>query len=210
MKRSDEGAVMVSLVDGAHKIASRRVERSLAMVLRCLVVALVIGFVLGCARRKETGLYPGDLAPDFSLPTVAGSGSESLRLSDLKGRVVLVNFWASWCSPCISELPAMERLYARLKDRGFVILGVGVDDQPESLAEFQRKYALTFPLVVDSAGEVKTRYKLNGVPESFVVDREGKLVLLPDPADGIPAVRIIGPREWDSPDAIARIEALLK
>jgi hypothetical protein len=69
---------------------------------------------------------------------------------------------------------------------------------------------LTFPLVVDSAGEVKTRYKLNGVPESFVVDREGKLVLLPDPADGIPAVRIIGPREWDSPDAIARIEALLK
>ncbi|MFM1846830.1 MAG: hypothetical protein RL417_304, partial [Pseudomonadota bacterium] len=163
-----------------------------------------------CSRRSETGLYPGDLAPDFSLPTISGGGSETLKLSDLKGRVVLVNFWASWCSPCIAELPAMERLYSRLKDRGFVILGVGVDDQPESLGEFQRKYGLTFPLVVDAAGEVKSRYKLNGVPESFVIDRAGKLVMIPDPEDGVPTVRIIGPREWDSPDAIARIESLLR
>lgn len=172
-----------------------------------VALALVLA---ACSRRSETGLYPGDHPPDFSLPTLAGNGVDTLTLSALKGRVVLVNFWASWCDPCVSELPAMERLYTRLKDRGLVILGVGVDDQPESLAEFQRKFGLTFPLVVDRTGEVKSRYKLSGVPESFIVDREGKLVLVPDPEDGVPTVRIMGPRAWDSPDAVARIERLLQ
>lgn len=175
-----------------------------------LAVLFFAAIVAGCSRRAETGLYPGDTPPDFALPTISGDGTETVKLSDLKGRVVLVNFWASWCGPCVSELPAMERLYTRLKDRGLVIIGVGVDDQPESLVEFQRKFGLTFPLLVDESGEVKTRYKLSGVPETFIVDREGKLALVPDPEDGIPTVRIVGPRVWDSPDAVTRIESLLQ
>jgi len=180
--------------------------------LRLLSLGLVLLVVclFGCSRRSETGLYPGDIPPDFSLPTISGDGGETLKLSDLKGRVVLVNFWASWCGPCVSELPAMERLYTRLKSRGLVIVGVGVDDQPEALTEFQRRFGLTFPLVVDQTGEVKSRYKLSGVPESFIVDKEGKLVMVPDPEDGVPTVRIVGPRAWDSPDAVARIESLLQ
>lgn len=174
------------------------------------IAALVVLVILaaGCNRASEQGLYPGDSPPEIALPTL--NGESTLKLSELKGKVVLVNFWASWCGACVSELPSMERLYSRLKDKGLVILAIGIDDQAESLSEFQRKFGLTFPVVVDKDGEVKARYKLSGVPESFVVDRAGKLLMFPDPEDGVPAVRIVGPREWDSPDSAARFEAVLK
>jgi thiol-disulfide isomerase/thioredoxin len=174
------------------------------------LAAAVLFLFSGCSRRNETGVRAGAVAPPIELPVLGGLNGEIFGLTALRGKVVLVNFWASWCGPCISELPAMERLYNRLKSRGFAILAVGVDDEMESLAEFQRRYGLTFPIVVDVSGEVKARYKLNGVPESFIIDREGRMAIVPDPEDGIPAVRIVGPREWDSPNAVARLEALLQ
>jgi len=179
-----------------------------AAALLFVVAALIISFA-GCSKRTETGVRAGAIAPPIELPVLGAPSGELFGLTALKGKVVLVNFWASWCGPCIAELPAMERLYNRLKDRGFAILAVGVDDEMASLAEFQRRYGLSFPIVVDVAGEVKASYKLNGVPESFVIDREGRMAIIPDPEDGIPAVRIVGPREWDSPNAVARLEALL-
>jgi len=178
-------------------------------VLRCLIGAAAFVLVLvSCTGGTGSTLNPGAPAPGFSLPLLGGAGAVRSN-GDFAGKVVLLNFWASWCGPCIAELPALERLYARLKDQGLVVVAIGIDDQEEALAEFQRRYGLTFPILIDTTGVVKGRYRLNGVPESFVLDRSGNLLLVPDPEDGMPTMRIIGPREWDSPDSISRLTEVL-
>lgn len=168
---------------------------------------LAVGLCLsGCTRSAETGLNPGDTAPEINLK---GLDSRDYTLEGFRGKVVLLNFWASWCGPCVSEMPALQRLHDQLKDQGFSVVAVGIDDEASALQEFQQKFGLSFPILVDPAGSTKNLYKTSGVPESFIIGSDGKLVLFPDPADKIPTVRITGPREWDSPNVIARVKALL-
>ena len=174
--------------------------------IRCFVVLAFALQLSACTRTKESGLNPGDFAPDFAVKDLSGNPA---KLSDYKGKVVLLNFWASWCEPCLAEMPALERLYNKLHAKGFEIVAVGLDDDPKSLKAFKDRMGLTFPILVDSAGQTRV-YKVNGFPESFILDREGKLVMIQDPNDDEPVVRIIGPREWDSPNAQSRLEALLR
>ncbi|MBN8549054.1 MAG: TlpA family protein disulfide reductase [Deltaproteobacteria bacterium] len=171
-----------------------------------LLLASNLCFLSSCTRSSETGLNPGDLAPDFKLP---GLDSREYSLSSFRGKVVLLNFWASWCGPCVSEMPALQRLHDQFKDQGFSVVAVGIDDEPGALEEFRQKFGLSFPVLVDTTGVTKSGYKTTGVPESFIIDAAGRMVMFPDPADKQPVVRITGPREWDSPNVLSRIRALL-
>lgn len=173
----------------------------------CLYLCAAALLCVSCTRPSETGLNPADLAPEIKL---TGLDDREYSLSGLRGKVVLLNFWASWCGPCVSEMPALQRLHDQLKDQGFSVLAVGIDDEAAALREFQQKFGLSFPILVDNDGKTKFSYKTSGVPESFLIDADGRLVLFPDPADKIPSVRIVGPREWDSPNVISRIKRVIE
>jgi peroxiredoxin len=138
----------------------------------------------------------GGAAPDFALPLL--DGDRELRLSDHRGQVVLVNFWATWCKPCEEEMPAMERLYRRLHPRGFEMLAVSVDEDSGAVRAFREKMGITFPLLMDPSQEVARAYQTMGFPESLLIDPEGRVV-----------ERYVGPREWDHPAYVERIEGLL-
>ena len=136
------------------------------------------------------------VAPDFAVPDLSG---QAVRLSAHRGQVVLVNLWATWCPPCREEMPSMERLYRQLKDRGFVLLAVSQDeDGAAAVKPFVEQMKVTFPVLVDPQGEVGRKYGVWGYPESFLLDREGRVV-----------ERVIGPRDWASENQVAQIEALL-
>ena len=114
----------------------------------------------------------GFLAPDFTLERLDG---EEIRLSDLRGKVVLLNFWATWCPPCRSEMPAFQEAYADYEEEGFVILAVNAtrQDTPEKVVAFIAEYGLSFPVVLDEKGEVNQLYLVQSLPTSFFIDEEG-------------------------------------
>jgi peroxiredoxin len=154
-----------------------------------------IGLAVGALALGLRGRSPS-LAPDFAVPDLHG---QAVRLSAYRGRVVLVNLWASWCEPCREEMPSMEKLYERLKDRGFELLAVSQDETgPVPVREFVDELKLTFPVLVDPDRQVGDRYGVWGYPESFLIDREGRVV-----------EHVIGPRDWAAPDQVAAIEGLL-
>lgn len=172
-----------------------------------LLIAVLVGVSCTSCSGGSPNFVPGERAPDFSLRDTEGN---QVRLSDFRGKVVLINFWASWCSPCLAELPALQRLQAKLKGKEFVILGVGVDDTEEALAQYKKSYGLTYTTVIDTTSDVKRSYKVSGVPESFFVDREGAFIMIADPDTNEPVVRLVGPREWDDSKMISRISAVLR
>lgn len=114
----------------------------------------------------------GFLAPDFTLETIDG---EIITLSDLRGKGVLVNLWASWCVPCRREMPAMQNIYDQYKDQGFVVLAVNITSQDSLTAakQFVEEYGLTFPILLDTNGVVAKLYQLRAFPSSFFIDKDG-------------------------------------
>ena len=139
----------------------------------------------------------GRPAPGFALTDLAGN---THRLSDYRGKAVLLNFWATWCVPCRTEMPSIERAYRALKDRGFAVVAVSLDTGPRSTVEaFVKELGLTFPVLLDPRGGTVQTYRLPGVPASFLIDRRGGL-----------AARELGPRDWNAGEARAQLEALLK
>jgi thiol-disulfide isomerase/thioredoxin len=169
--------------------------------------ALVFVLILSsCDSLKSRGIAPGDLAPELPFPDLNG---ENFSLEKVKGKVVLINFWASWCGPCILELPNLEKLQQRLRGRDFSVIAVGIDDQKENLASFKAQYGLTFPILVDEDGASKQAYHLGGVPETLMLDKQGRVVLFIDPEDQQPTAKVNGPREWDSDSIVKQIEKLL-
>ena len=143
----------------------------------------------------------GTAAPGFSLPRLAPEGPETrapVDLADHAGRVVLLNFWATWCEPCESEMPAMERLYQALPRDRFELLAVSIDEGADEVADFQERYRLSFPLLLDLDQSVYRRYQTMGVPESLLIDADGRIV-----------ERYVGPRDWDAPEYVERIRRLL-
>ncbi|HNS62917.1 MAG TPA: TlpA disulfide reductase family protein [Anaerolineaceae bacterium] len=116
----------------------------------------------------------GFSAPDFSLPDLQGS---SLQLGDLKGKVVILNFWASWCSPCKAEMPAFQSVYSQWKEEGIEIVAVNTTSQ-DSLAgiqSFVSSYQLSFPILLDSDGSVNQLYRVQALPTTFLIDRQGMI-----------------------------------
>lgn len=190
-------------------------SRGALFLLVAIFAAAALWFVLGSAESAAP-VGRGAKAPDFSLPRWVSSDSDArasdsapaasdampgadaaFELGSTAGRVVLVNFWATWCEPCEQEMPAMQRLYERLPRDGFELVAVSIDEEPEKIAGFVERYGLTFPIVMDPGKKVAGAYQTMGVPESLLVDREGRIV-----------ERYVGPREWDAPEYVARIESL--
>ncbi len=112
-------------------------------------------------------------APDFTLQTLDG---ESVSLSDYRGKLVMINFWASWCPPCNSEMPDLQSYYEKHKDEDFIILGVNYEDSPDKVQAFVEKYGVTFPILLDSEGQVANLFGIQGLPTSFFVDKEGNVL----------------------------------
>ena len=163
-----------------------------------LIVAIVL------VLQIDAGAPPvvrGVAAPDFVLPRLAAGGSPDqglYSLAELEGRVVLVNFWATWCAPCESEMPAMERLYQELPRGGFELLAVSIDDIAADVEGFQERYQLSFPILLDKDQRVYKLYQTMGVPESLLIDQRGHIV-----------ERYVGPREWDAREYVERIHDLI-
>ncbi len=114
----------------------------------------------------------GFSAPDFTLDLLSGG---QVTLSDLRGKVVLVNLWASWCLPCRAEMPAIENVYRAYQDRGLEVLAVNttLQDRESDAAAFVQQYGLTFPIPLDRTGAISARYRLRGLPSTYFVDRRG-------------------------------------
>ena len=139
----------------------------------------------------------GDPAPNFQLRDMNG---RVVALSDLRGKVVLLNFWATWCGPCRVEMPAMERLYRAYDRKDFEILAVSTDAQGAAVTRpFQEENKLTFPILHDADFRVGLSYGARTLPMTFMVDREG-----------IVRHHIFGARDWEAPEAHQLIEMLMK
>jgi peroxiredoxin len=118
----------------------------------------------------ETAPRKGFLAPDFTLTTLEG---DTVRLSDLRGQPVLINFWASWCGPCRSEMPHIQAAHETHSKDGLVVLGVDQMESPPAVARFVNEFNLTFLIPMDSDGKVSRAYQARGLPTSFFVDADG-------------------------------------
>ena len=142
---------------------------------------------------------------DFSLPLLSYAVTaaetppvEIQSLSALKGKVVFLNFWATWCGPCINEMPSMEVLHKRFKDEGLEILAVNCMEKEEDVLAFMTNNGLTFPVLLDEDGKVNGAYGIQAIPTSFLIDRDGKIIL-----------RLVGSIDWDTEKIHAAFESLL-
>lgn len=133
-------------------------------------------------------------APDFTLPDIDG---RDVRMSDLKGKVVLVNFWATWCPPCRAEIPSMERAWSKLKEGGIAMLAIHVGGDTNNIWAFLSEFNVTFPVLIDKSSSVSKAWQTIGLPTTYIADGQGRK-----------ALRAIGGREWDHADLIASIFAL--
>lgn len=172
------------------------------------ILLLLIGLVgVGwLVRDRFLPVEVGTPAPDFAAQNLKG---EPVRLQDLRGEVVLLNIWATWCPPCKEEMPSMQRLHERLGDDGLKIVAVSIDAAPGGLdsagrpggdvEEFAREMGLTFGIWLDPSADIERIYRTTGVPESFVIDRDGTIVK-----------KVIGATEWDSEANVDLFQRLLE
>jgi cytochrome c biogenesis protein CcmG/thiol:disulfide interchange protein DsbE len=174
---------------------------------RLLVGGLLVVAVCSPASADQSAVTPllkplalvgyrlGTIPPPFNGHTL---DARQVSLTELRGKVVVANFWASWCLECRSELPVLERLHREFASRGLAVIGVNAREDKEVVGRYVKKLGLSFPLVLDSDGKINALYGVIGLPTTFLVGRDGRAV-----AFGI------GPREWASTPARALLEALL-
>jgi peroxiredoxin len=138
-------------------------------MIRFLAAALVTTFTSTFALATPA---PSALAPDFTLRSADG---RNVRLDELRGQVVLVNFWATWCGPCREEMPRLNSLYEKYRKSGFVLLGVNIDDDPHTAIATALKLNVAFPVLLDTDKKVSKLYDLSTMPSTVVIDRDGKM-----------------------------------
>lgn len=144
-----------------------------------------------CSKDKEPVVTLAELnkpAPDFTLVDLNG---KIWQLSSLRGKIVFINFWATWCPPCLEEMPSMQALYTGMTNAPFQMLAILNNDRPEFAQNMADKGGLTFPILLDPDSDTSTRYGLTGVPETFIVDPQGIL-----------REKFLGPRPWNSQGAL--------
>jgi peroxiredoxin len=137
---------------------------------------LMLGAALaGLATAAVPAVAPNTIAPDFTLRTMNGP---NLRLHEQRGRVVMVNFWATWCGPCRQEMPHLNRLHDKYRAAGFVLLGVNVDDDVRKAADLAAKLGVTFPVLLDTDKKVSKSYDMSAMPATVLIDKDGRVRFL--------------------------------
>jgi peroxiredoxin len=136
--------------------------------VRLLAVA-ALAVVAGAAGAAVT---PSAGAPDFALPNLDGS---NLRLQEQRGRVVMINFWATWCGPCRVEMPHLSRLYEKYRGSGFTVLAVNIDEDPHKAASLAKQLGMRFPVLLDTEKKVSRLYDLSTMPSTILIDRDGRV-----------------------------------
>jgi cytochrome c biogenesis protein CcmG/thiol:disulfide interchange protein DsbE len=158
-----------------------------------IAAGILVLFAMPSYRQGEASIA-GKPAQDFRI-TLSG---KSERLSDLKGKVVVLNFWATWCPPCVEETPALNRLQKYIDSRNGMVLGVSVDDDGAAYDKFLKGQAVIFPTYRDTTKKSAADYGTSMYPETYVIDRHGKI-----------ARKFVGAQQWDSPEMLAYFDAIL-
>ncbi len=167
-----------------------------AMIKRIIVLCTACLWL--CSAFAGQGLSPVNekpVAPDFSLADLDGN---THKLSDYRGKVVLLNFWATWCPPCRFEMPSMQNAWLQTKDQGIVILAIDVGEDEDTIFTFTGDYPVEFPLLLDRDSKVIRQWPVRGLPTTFVIDPDGRIVY-----------RAIGGRHWDDPALLDKLRELL-
>jgi len=134
-------------------------------------------------------------AMDFSLQDLSG---RETALSSFTGKVIFLNFWATWCGPCKAEIPSLEQLYRELGDRGFTILAVNSQEAADQVSSFVEESGMSFPVLLDSSGKVGATYGVRAIPTTYIIDPQGAI-----------RARMVGTRDWYSPEIISLVKDLL-
>ena len=178
-------------------------RKNTQLLLTILFVSIACVFLIIYLREERDStvkttkpLQPGIKVPNFVFPDING---KEVSLSNHRGKVVLLNVWATWCPPCRQEMPSMQRLYEKFKGERFEILAVSIDSEGrEAVAPFMREMNLTFPALLDPRETIMSLYGITGVPESFIIDKDGILVK-----------KIIGPINWASSEVFLFFKDLI-
>ena len=147
--------------------------------------------------KPQVGLEVGMQAPDFTLRNLNGNLE---RLSEFKDKVIILNFWATWCAPCLEEMPAFEKLYRRYRSQGLTVIAVSLDKGDTSkVAKFVDEHSLTFPVLLDLDGIAERIYPSFTIPFTYVIDKKGRI-----------AARVDGAKNWSSNETFAALDILIK
>ncbi|MGG6438123.1 redoxin domain-containing protein [Saccharococcus caldoxylosilyticus] len=164
-------------------------RKFIAIVLLLAVTGYGIWNALAAEKTKKVGLSVGDVAPDFALQTLAG---ETVRLSDFRGKPVIVNFWTTWCPPCKKEMPDMEKFYQNYHSKvGLLAVHLTSQDTVENAKSFIHDYQLSFPVVLDKKQKVLNEYHIQTIPTSYIID-----------GDGVIRKKVIGPMTYKQMEEI--------
>lgn len=167
-------------------------------MIKTLILFLIFTFspisLAQGAGKGLTKLPDAPAAPDFVLKDMDGN---QYQLSDYRGQVVIINFWATWCPPCRDEMPSMQSAWEQLEQEGIYMLGINVGEDEDTIFQFTADYPVEFPLLMDSDSSVINQWPVRGVPTTFVVDPKGQIIY-----------RAIGGREWDDPVLLELVKAL--
>jgi peroxiredoxin len=180
---------------------NKRARRQIAAVFTACMAILAAADesradVADLLRKLDlSGYARGTKPPQFNGRTL---DDRTVSLDSLRGKVVLLNFWATWCQECRPEMPMFERLHREFVAQGLSVLGINAREGTEAIRDYAKELRLTFPLILDSKGEINAAYGAIGLPATFLIGRDGRAV-----------ARAVGPRDWDSAAAKAIIKALL-
>ena len=171
--------------------------RSIVTLIAALyLVVTAVTCSAGKGVEQLTALRDHTAAPDFDLKTPDGG---RVRLSDFRGKPLIVNFWATWCPPCRAEMPSLQRAWEQLKGEAIGVIAINVGEDAETIAQFTDKSPVTFPMPMDLQSRVVQAWPVRGLPTTFVVDSEGRLAYL-----------ATGEREWDDPQLLDLVRGLTK
>jgi peroxiredoxin len=177
-------------------------QRKHVRTVLTIAVVLTLSGLIWFNRALFTPLDVGSRAPDYTVRTLNG---EPVALSRFQGEVVLLNVWATWCAPCVKEMPALQRLHQALSADGLRIVAVSVDDVPlggtdhAAINDFIQRFGLTFTVLHDPSGKIQRVYQTKGLPSTYLIDREGRI-----------RGKVLGAAAWDEPHYADEIRRLLE
>jgi len=174
---------------------NNRIDKLLPMAV-VLILTYFLNIQAVSAAQTMTEVKAKPAAPNFRLEDQEG---RFVQLTDYKGKVVIINFWATWCPPCRKEMPSMQRAWEKLQKEDIAMLAINVGEDSDAIFAFTAEYPVEFPLLMDKTSGVSREWRVRGLPSTYVIDPQGRIIY-----------RAIGGREWDAPELLEQIRALKK